>query len=158
MKELSDDPGSAQAGTSYDVTPDAQLVPPFKQLSLRLRLRWGDRRHGTPRVDTAAEPGGAPTRCGDARVERPPIGGAQPPHVRPVSLAHSQRGETRHSRRPHGCPCRGCPTLRYPNPPGGEKSCRNTHLARCELTLDRPGKPRLALHSNRAAFEILDAV
>lgn len=37
MKELSEDPGSAQAGTSYDVTPEAQLVPPFKQLSLRLK-------------------------------------------------------------------------------------------------------------------------
>lgn len=37
MKELSEDPGSAQAGTSYDVTPEAQLVPPFKNLSLRLK-------------------------------------------------------------------------------------------------------------------------
>jgi parvulin-like peptidyl-prolyl isomerase len=36
MAELSEDPGSAKTGTSYDVTPDAQLVPPFKKLSLRL--------------------------------------------------------------------------------------------------------------------------
>lgn len=49
-------------------------------------------------------------------------------------------------------------SLRYPNPPGGEKRCRNTNLAQCEVVLDRPGKPRLALRSNRAAFEILDAV
>jgi parvulin-like peptidyl-prolyl isomerase len=38
MTELSEDPGSAKAGTSYDVTPDAGLVPPFKNLSLRLKV------------------------------------------------------------------------------------------------------------------------
>ena len=38
MKELSEDPGSAKTGEGYDVTPDAQLVPPFKNLSLRLKL------------------------------------------------------------------------------------------------------------------------
>lgn len=38
MAELSEDPGSAQAGTTYDVTPDAGLVPPFKNLSLRLKV------------------------------------------------------------------------------------------------------------------------
>ena len=37
MAELSEDPGSAKAGTEYDVTPDAGLVPPFKNLSLRLK-------------------------------------------------------------------------------------------------------------------------
>ena len=36
MKELSEDPGSAADGKSYDVTPDAGLVEPFKNLSLRL--------------------------------------------------------------------------------------------------------------------------
>ncbi|MDX2086880.1 MAG: peptidylprolyl isomerase, partial [Kofleriaceae bacterium] len=36
MAELSEDPGSAKTGTSYDVTPDAGLVTPFKNLSLRL--------------------------------------------------------------------------------------------------------------------------
>jgi parvulin-like peptidyl-prolyl isomerase len=38
MKELSEDPGSAKSGTAYDVNPEAQLVPPFKNLSLRLKL------------------------------------------------------------------------------------------------------------------------
>jgi peptidyl-prolyl cis-trans isomerase D len=38
MAELSEDPGSAKTGTSYDVTPDAGLVPPFKNLSLRLKV------------------------------------------------------------------------------------------------------------------------
>jgi parvulin-like peptidyl-prolyl isomerase len=38
MAELSEDPGSAKAGTDYDVTPDAGLVPPFKNLSLRLKV------------------------------------------------------------------------------------------------------------------------
>ena len=38
MAELSEDPGSAKAGTSYDVTPTAGLVPPFKNLSLRLKV------------------------------------------------------------------------------------------------------------------------
>lgn len=37
MAELSEDPGSAKSGESYDVTPDAGLVPPFKNLSLRLK-------------------------------------------------------------------------------------------------------------------------
>jgi parvulin-like peptidyl-prolyl isomerase len=38
MAELSEDPGSAKAGTSYDVTPTAGLVAPFKNLSLRLKV------------------------------------------------------------------------------------------------------------------------
>jgi len=38
MTELSEDTGSAKSGISYDVTPDAGLVPPFKNLSLRLKL------------------------------------------------------------------------------------------------------------------------
>jgi parvulin-like peptidyl-prolyl isomerase len=38
MAELSEDPGSAKSGQSYDVTPDAGLVEPFKKLSLRLNV------------------------------------------------------------------------------------------------------------------------
>ncbi|HEX8106993.1 MAG TPA: peptidylprolyl isomerase [Kofleriaceae bacterium] len=38
MAQLSEDPGSAQDGKSYDVTPTAGLVPPFKNLSLRLKV------------------------------------------------------------------------------------------------------------------------
>jgi parvulin-like peptidyl-prolyl isomerase len=38
MSELSEDPGSAKDGKSYDVTPSAGLVPPFKALSLRLKV------------------------------------------------------------------------------------------------------------------------
>ena len=38
MKELSEDPGSAESGTSYDASPDAGLVQPFKDLSLRLNV------------------------------------------------------------------------------------------------------------------------
>jgi parvulin-like peptidyl-prolyl isomerase len=38
MTELSEDPGSAASGTPYNVTPDASLVEPFKQLSLRLAV------------------------------------------------------------------------------------------------------------------------
>ncbi len=38
MKELSEDPGSAATGEPYDVTPDARLVKPFLNMSLRLRL------------------------------------------------------------------------------------------------------------------------
>jgi len=38
MKALSEDPGSAKTGEAYDVTPDAQLVEPFKNLSLRLKV------------------------------------------------------------------------------------------------------------------------
>jgi parvulin-like peptidyl-prolyl isomerase len=38
MTQLSEDPGSAKSGQSYDVTPDAGLVAPFKNLSLRLKV------------------------------------------------------------------------------------------------------------------------
>ena len=38
MAELSEDPGSASSGTSYDVTPESGLVTPFKNLSLRLKV------------------------------------------------------------------------------------------------------------------------
>ncbi|HEX7842245.1 MAG TPA: peptidylprolyl isomerase [Kofleriaceae bacterium] len=38
MAELSEDPGSAESGESYPVTPDAALVAPFKDLSLRLKV------------------------------------------------------------------------------------------------------------------------
>jgi parvulin-like peptidyl-prolyl isomerase len=38
MAELSEDPGSAKSGTTYDVSPDAGLVGPFKALGLRLNV------------------------------------------------------------------------------------------------------------------------
>ena len=38
MADLSEDPGSAKSGISYDVSPDAGLVEPFKNLSLRLKV------------------------------------------------------------------------------------------------------------------------
>jgi parvulin-like peptidyl-prolyl isomerase len=38
MAELSEDQGSAKSGISYDVSPTASLVPPFKNLSLRLKV------------------------------------------------------------------------------------------------------------------------
>jgi parvulin-like peptidyl-prolyl isomerase len=38
MEQLSEDPGSAKTGHSYDVTPEAALVTPFKELSLRLKV------------------------------------------------------------------------------------------------------------------------
>lgn len=38
MAQLSEDPGSAKSGQSYDVTPQAGLVEPFKNLSLRLNV------------------------------------------------------------------------------------------------------------------------
>ena len=38
MKELSEDPGSAVSGEGYPVTPLADWVQPFKDLSLRLNV------------------------------------------------------------------------------------------------------------------------
>lgn len=38
MEQYSEDPGSAQSGISYDVSPAAALVMPFKALSLRLNV------------------------------------------------------------------------------------------------------------------------
>lgn len=46
--------------------------------------------------------------------------------------------------------------LTYPNPPGGAKTCLNSKIARCEITLERASRPPLTLVSERrAAFEIL---
>jgi hypothetical protein len=46
--------------------------------------------------------------------------------------------------------------LAYANPPGGVKTCLNTKIADCRLTLDREGMaPRTLQCSRRAAFEIL---
>ena len=38
MKEFSEDPGSKDNGRVYDVSPDTPMVPPFKDLSLRLKM------------------------------------------------------------------------------------------------------------------------
>ena len=38
MKQHSEDPGSASSARAYPVSPDAQLVIEFKQLSLRLNV------------------------------------------------------------------------------------------------------------------------
>lgn len=46
--------------------------------------------------------------------------------------------------------------LTYLNPPGGSKTCLNSKIARCELTVERKGRPTRTLHTaSRAAFEIL---
>ncbi len=46
--------------------------------------------------------------------------------------------------------------LRYDNPPGGSKTCLNTKLAHCEVTVKQPGQPpRRLTAAHRAAFEIL---
>ena len=46
--------------------------------------------------------------------------------------------------------------LTYYNPPGSSKTCLNSKLASCELTLTRRGQAPITLHSaHRAAFEIL---
>jgi len=46
--------------------------------------------------------------------------------------------------------------LRYKNPPGGAKTCINSKIARCEVTLSTPdGPPRTLTTAHRAAFEIL---
>jgi hypothetical protein len=38
MQQYSEDPGSAASGVSYEATPDAGLVFPFKRLALRLKV------------------------------------------------------------------------------------------------------------------------
>lgn len=46
--------------------------------------------------------------------------------------------------------------LTYYDPPGGSRTCLNSKIARCDLTVRRPGKPPLSLSTkSRAAFEIL---
>lgn len=46
--------------------------------------------------------------------------------------------------------------LPYYDPPGGTKTCLNSKIARCELTVRRRGRPTRTLRTeHRAAFEIL---
>lgn len=45
--------------------------------------------------------------------------------------------------------------LRYDNPPGGTKTCLNSKLARCVLTITRDGRSERLTSAHRAAFEIL---
>jgi len=46
--------------------------------------------------------------------------------------------------------------LPYADPPGGVRTCLNSKLARCEITVDRPGRPSRTLRSaHRAALEII---
>jgi hypothetical protein len=46
--------------------------------------------------------------------------------------------------------------LTYRNPPGGSKTCLNSKIATCEVTLEVPGRPARTLKAaRRAAFEIL---
>jgi len=67
----------------------------------------------------------------------------------------SSRGGARVSGRIHA-PSTSFVALPYANPPGGTKTCLNTKIAACELTLTRPGRAPVQLHSaHRAAFEIL---
>jgi hypothetical protein len=46
--------------------------------------------------------------------------------------------------------------LTYLDPPGGSRTCLNSKIARCELTLERAGHPDAKfVTENRAAFEII---
>ena len=45
--------------------------------------------------------------------------------------------------------------LPYRNPPGGVKTCLNTKIASCELTLKVGGVERTLRSASRTAFEIL---
>lgn len=45
--------------------------------------------------------------------------------------------------------------LRYDNPPGGFKTCLNSKVARCELSITRGSEIRRYATQHRAAFEIL---
>jgi Tocopherol cyclase len=45
--------------------------------------------------------------------------------------------------------------LRYGNPPGGDKACLNSKIARCHLRFRKDGVLRSFTSENRAAFEIL---
>lgn len=68
---------------------------------------------------------------------------------------HSQRGDVDLQVR-MSAPAEAFAGLTYRNPPGGSKTCLNSKLARCELTLRRTGHQPLELATeHRAAFEIL---
>lgn len=84
MAELSEDPGSAKSGNSYDATPDAGLVEPFKKLSLRLKpgevgvVKTEFGYHIIQRVD--GTPGDkAPAGAGSAAAPKPAEKATQAP-------------------------------------------------------------------------------
>jgi hypothetical protein len=67
----------------------------------------------------------------------------------------SRAGGTRVHGRIHA-PAKSFVALPYYNPPGGTKTCLNSKLAACELTVERQGRATRKLTSrHRAAFEIL---
>ena len=99
MAELSEDPGSAKSGEGYDVTPDAGLVPPFKNLGLRLapgevgvvKTEFGI--HIIQRVDGMAEqPGGAGSgqKAGSA-APAAKAGSAAPAEKAPAAKAPAEK-------------------------------------------------------------------
>ena len=100
---------------------------------------------------------GAAHRRTRACAERPARLAARPrPHRRlPLELRQPGAracGSAAGSRRPPS----SFVALRYGNPPGGEKICLNSKLARCELALEEAGRAPRSLRSEyRAAFEIL---
>jgi len=75
---------------------------------------------------------------------------------RPFTWSFSSRAAGASIRGRVDAPATAFVGLRYANPPGGEKICLNSKLARCELTIERVGHaPRVLTTSHRAAFEIL---
>ncbi len=67
----------------------------------------------------------------------------------------ARRGDLRVTIRIHA-PRSSFVGLDYPNPPGGSKTCLNTKLAACELTVEQAGRGvRKFMTRHRAAFEIL---
>ncbi len=99
MAELSEDPGSAKSGNSYDATPDAGLVKPFKDLSLRLKsgevgvvkTEFGfhiiQRVDGMPGSDAGSAAGSAAAPKAPAPVEKKPAAPAEKPVAAPAGSA-----------------------------------------------------------------------
>lgn len=77
-------------------------------------------------------------------------------NVRPGEWSFTTEGEAGRLSARLWCPTASFVSLRYPDPPGGERLCLNTKLAACELSLEREGKPTIKLTSaHSAAFELI---
>ncbi len=97
MSELSEDPGSAKTGTSYDVTPDAGLVEPFKALGLRLKVNEVGvvkTNFGIHIIQRVADDAAPPAPPASPEAPPAPAGGAKPPGAASGSAAAPPPGKT----------------------------------------------------------------
>lgn len=76
-------------------------------------------------------------------------------HYEPFHWSFETANATTHIAGTIAAPAWSFAALPYANPPGGLKTCLNSKLARCDLTVTRKGQLRTFSTAHRAAFEIV---